>query len=251
MTTISKCLTVFALVACLAFLGVVSVSSMGGPNFEAHKSDPSLSGVFFTVTVNEETGVVTHSAETRRKLPTDPQNPNSDLAPKSIEKDSKVLGRVIIKARQYVKQDQQEREKAIDEQIVKRTAQIKEAKELLTIDKKAMDDRMASLDQLLKTTQKSLVDLEEAAVQSRTKTLAKEREAARRKQEIDRLRNQVEELIADQYRLSEQLGKLQNTLNQLDSFNATLKARRDSLIRQGAVSEGVNSTQPNTPGKET
>lgn len=252
MTTISKCLTVFALVASLAFLGVVSVASIGGPSYEGHLTDPSLSSIDFETTMNEETGELTYSAATRRKVPTNPDDPNSELAVKSIAKDSKVLADVVVKARQFVARQQQQKEEALTQKITRRQQQIDEAKRLLAVDKKALEARLASLDTLLKTTQKTLEGLEQQAVDTRTKVLAKEREAARRKQEIDRLRNQVEELIADQFRLQQQVVKLENILVRLREINSRLERRKQVLIQQGAGSgsTGGQAKKSTIPGKD-
>ncbi|MCH8830129.1 MAG: hypothetical protein IID45_11190, partial [Planctomycetes bacterium] len=66
MTNISKCLAVLATVASLAYLGVVSVSVVGGPNYDANFDDPNLSDVKLTKKVEEETGKANYHVDARR-----------------------------------------------------------------------------------------------------------------------------------------------------------------------------------------
>ncbi|GAB4142722.1 MAG: hypothetical protein Tsb009_13240 [Planctomycetaceae bacterium] len=247
MTNISKCLVVLAAVASLAFLGVVSVSSVGGPNFEAQFEDPTLSGIAFSEKMDEETGKVTYSAQTRRKRPSDPNNPNSEYVEKKIETDSKVLPRVLIKAREFVAQEQKLREEELDlainggqknnRPVIGLKKKIENAKKLIAMDIQAMEKRLTDLKTQFEAAYKTLEGLNAQAVTAATDTLSKRREAKRRRQEIERLRNQVEDLKADQFRLLEQKRKLEVLLVRLVGINERLERRRQNLIKQGARSD--------------
>jgi hypothetical protein len=251
MTNISKCLVVLATVASLAFLGVASVSSVGGPNYEAQFDDPTLESIAFTVKVDEETGKRTYSAQTRRKRRepnADPKKPPGKFADKNIATDSKVLPHVLIEARKFVQKEQKAREQALDDVINGRKAdaqkglsalvpmqkKIDDAKRMIKVDIAAMETRLKGLNQKFKAVYASLVALNTKAVTSTFEASKLRVIAKRRRQEIERLRSQVEELKADQFRLIKQKQKLEVILVRLQGINKRLARRQAALLKQGA-----------------
>ena len=230
MTNISKCLAVFAMVACLAFLGVVAVSVVGGPNFEAQLSDPGLSGILFTRNTDQDTGKVTWKAQTRRHHLTDESNPN---APKVIANDAKVLPQVIIDARKFIETEQGMKEEQIDKEIAERTRMIAEAKRLKSIDVNAMEKRLEDLNKKLQAKHDALDGLAKLAVDAAAKAHKSRLESKRRREELERLRKQAEELIADRERLLVQKKKIEILLVPLQGNNERLQRRRQRLLKQG------------------
>jgi hypothetical protein len=230
MTNISKCLAVLATVASLAFLGVVSLSSVGGPNYEAEINDPALKGVLFVKNVDEATGKVTWSAKSQ---------PTTGSADGQIVKDDKVLADAILKAHQRVQQMQSQRSKELDDLKDRRKKDIEEAKRLYAIDIKAMDAREAELKKQLAAQEKVLRDLKAEIIATRDKSLKKKDETKRRKNDIRRLGHLIAELQADRERLLVQQKKLEVLIESIRGTNLRLKQRHDQLIRRTTDSKAA------------
>jgi len=220
MTTISKCLAVLATVASLAFLGVVSLSAVGGPNYEAEISDPVLTGVLIEKNIDDETGKVTWTASTSST------GAGSDG---QIAKDAKVLADVVVKAHQKVQQQQSEKIKDLDARIDRRKQQIEEANRLYPLDLKAMDDRIAALEKHLASRQAALSKLKSEVIATQDETLKKKKEVERRQNDIRRLGHLIAELRADRERLAVQQNKLEVLIDTIQGTNRRLEQRNRQL----------------------
>ena len=110
MTTVSKCLVVFAVAASLAFLGFASAVLQGGPNYQSQLKDPMLNGyVFETTKVQKATeemkaGTTIYTVKTRRPI----QDADGNSAEEVLEQDSPILTKVIIAARTHLKKKQED-----------------------------------------------------------------------------------------------------------------------------------------------
>lgn len=233
MTNISKCLAVLATVASLAFLGVVSLSAVGGPNYEAELSDPTLNGVVFEKNLDEATGKVTWSAQSQ---------PTAGAADGQIVKDGKVLPEVILKAQQRVQQMQSQRIQQLDKLKDQRTKQIEEAKTYYKIDLQAMAAREADLKKQLTARQKELQQIKSQIIATRDQSLKKKLEVKRRQNDIRRLGHLIAELQADRQRLLVQQQKLEVLIETLQGTNHRLRQRRQQLIER--TSAGKNAVAP-------
>lgn len=240
MTNFSKCLAVFATVASLAFLGIVSVSAVGGPNYEAELESDALRGLTFEKKVNEETGKVTWSARTNLPRPTDPNNPNSPVQEKVVDQDSKVLAKTLIKSYALVNQEQSDRLAALEKQIKSREQSIAEAKQLIEIDMKALDARIAGLQTLKAQSEAALKTIQDGVADSQQKDAKKRAEAKRREDDITRIQNQITEMIAEKSRLDTQKSKLEVLKEELQLTVQALQ-RRNNLLRKNATTSGATS----------
>jgi chromosome segregation ATPase len=230
MTNISKSLAVLATVASLAFLGVVSMSAVGGPNFEAEISDPTLNGVYFEKKVDESTGKVTWSAQSQ-SAPA-----GGDL---QIVKDGKVLADVILKAQQRVQQLQTQRAKELDDRIKLRKLQIEEARRLYATDIQAMAAREAELRKQLAAQQKKLEEVKAERDATLDKSLQKIKEKKRRDNDIRRLGHLIAELQADRERLVAQQNKLQVLIETIRGTNQRLRERHQQLLERTTASKAA------------
>lgn len=235
MTNISKCLVILALVASLAFLGTISVSMVGGPNFETAFNEPALDDVFLEKKVDEETGKATYTVQTAIKRPSVADNPDSELASKYIDKDSKILPQTIIKAHEFITKGQKVTEEELDQEIKHFIAKISAAQQHIKTDQVALELRVKVLGKTLIDTYTKLEEINRQAADAATQTLTKMKIAEWREQEIQRLRSQVNVMKAEQYRLQEQIKKFRLNLVELEGINELLLKRREQLLKQGAT----------------
>jgi len=249
MTNLSKVLAVLATVASLAFLGVVAVSAVGGPNYEAEIEDPTLSAVTFTREYDEATGVETWTAQSRLKQPEDPTKSASEYKHKVIQSDAKVLPGVLVKAHEFVKQQQKQRlngitkiddngnevvvVKGLNQKIDDRKEQIKQAVRLFAIDETAMQKRIAAVDQQLNDLRAQLVKRKDEIISIRRDELEERKRAESLRDDIRRLTNQIDELAADRFRLIEQRKRLVVLIEMMKGTLARLE-RRNALLKQKA-----------------
>jgi chromosome segregation ATPase len=231
MTKISKCLAVLATVASLAFLGVVSLSAVGGPNYEAEISDSTLKGVLIEKNIDESTGKVTWSATTASSKP--------GASDGQIAKDAKVLPDVIIKSQQKVQQQQSQKIKDLEARIDQRKRDIAEANRLYPVDLKAMDDRIASLEKQLAARHAELTNLKNDIIAKRDGTLKKKKEVERRQNDIRRLGHLIAELRADRERLAVQQKKLEVLIETIRGTNRRLEQRKRQLIERTTSSKAA------------
>ena len=244
MTKFSKILAVLATVASVAFLGVVSVVALGGPNYEAEISDPLLSSLTFERKTDDETGKDKWTAQTRLQRPTDPKNPKGDFKIKEVPANEKVLADVVVKAHQFVRneqiatirgtQDQNGRKitKGLDDRIDDRKKQIAEAIRLFEIDQEAMKNRIAGLATQLEQLRATLLARNGEIVTLRQEEYQERQKAQRRRDDIRRLSNQFGELQADRLRLITQeqelvdlIDKIKGTITRLERRNRQLRQR--------------------------
>lgn len=223
MTNISKCLTVFVAVVSLAFMGTVFVSSAGGPNFESEVGDATLESVRWDKKYDDVSGKMLWSAQTRTKR-VDPNNPTAPWKEREIGKDEKNLPQLLLKAHQFVQQDQSRRLQGLQKAIDNRTAQIKAAKAAKVVDVAALDKRMADLKADLKKREAALA-ARQAEVAKKQLAAIKDRErSVRRRDDVNRIRNQIDEISGEIYRLQKQRERL---IVEIDSIQGTIERLQD------------------------
>lgn len=228
MTNVSKCLAVFAAVASLAFFAVVSLSAVGGPNYEGDLDDPVFSDYAFTRNVDDATGKVTWKAESRLKRG-DPGNPNAEFQTKAIGQDEKVLAGLLIKALRDKKQQQSEQLTQLDDQINALKTRIADAKKDEATDRQALESRIQGLNTRIEQARKQLLDLRDATNKKTLEDVKKRNEAERRSQDIKRIRNQIEIVVADRERLVQQKRKLEVLLEEMEGTVRRLRERNRLL----------------------
>ena len=234
MTTVSKCLVVFAVAASLAFLGFASAVLQGGPNYESQLKDPMLNGYVFETTKNKD-GKITYTVTTRR-----PQaDAEGKLVEKVLEKGSPVLTKVIIAARNHLKSQQEDELQRIRREvdgyeekgrkIPGLQEKINRAIQEIDEDKEAFQKRAALLVADLQRIQKAISDVTETAQNETAKAEQLQITATRRREDVYRLKNQLEEIETDIFRADKQRENLQDLLIRVQSKVQRLQRRNKQL----------------------
>ena len=242
MTIVAKCFTVFALVASLAFLGVVSVSAVGGKNFEADLNNEEFEGYAFTATEADD-GKVTWSAETRLPRRSDPKNPASKLEIQKVANNKKVLPQAMIDVLNAEQRAQTNKISSLDTRITAMTKKLTAARAAIAADQAAIKKRLDALSLAVAAATKQKSDLSSQQTKTLDEATKKQLELKRRLEEIARLEDQVEILKADKVRLDEQLIKLAVVEKQLQGELNAARSRNKQL-KQNSSSSG------STPGKK-
>ena len=210
MTTVSKCLVVFAVVASLAFLGFASAVLQGGPNYQSQLKDPLLNGyVFETTQVKKATkdfkaGTTLYTVTTRRPQ----QDDEGNWAKEVIERNSPVLAQVIIAARDHLKAEQTKELERLEEGyreddgrevlgIKKLEVEIERAIKEINEDKAAFQKREEMLVAALQGIQREIGTVTEEAQNETVEAEKLQKEATSRREDVYRLKNQLEEIETD------------------------------------------------------
>jgi len=232
MTNVSKCLVVFFVVASLGFLAAVSISAVGGPNYEGELDDPEFSQFTFEKSIDEATGEVTWTAVTDKEMYSVPGDPRSEFGRQTAAENTKVLPAAMIKALEMTQGYQRVRIDELDSRIESLTTKVAEAKQANGADLKALQARLDGLIEELERKNKELAAVQADIADTKLKDLKKREEAKRRRDDIERLKNQIDILEADKVRLDEQQRKLVVLLKQLDGTVRRLRDRNRQLREQ-------------------
>ena len=246
MTTVSKCLVVFAVAASLAFLGFAAAVLQGGPNLKAQLKDPLLRDYVFETTVGKKG--TTYSVKKRKPEPGagaaeavegDEEAAGSAPTGRVLKKDSSVLDEVLIAARKDLEKDQDVEKKRIRREIEgyeennRKVAglkdKIKQARTEIEADTQAMEKREAQLVAELQRIQKAISVVTENAQKQSVEANQLRNLATRRREDVFRLENQLKELQTDKFRAVEQRKKLDDLLIRLQSKVQRLKRRNKQL----------------------
>ena len=233
MTNISKILAVFVTVVSLAFMGAVFVGSAGGMNFETETKHQTLSSIRFESKYDEATGKTLWSAQTisaRR----DPNNATAKFEVADVGKDEANLPKLVVDAQKRVETDHRNKSKQLDADIKAVTFKIKKTKDTVKVDMLAMERRLTELKTQLekrrtfkKTQQARVAKLQLDAISDREKAL-------RRSDDVERIRDQIDEIDGEIYRLAEQQKKL---VVYIDAMKGTIERLENRLkkieTRQG------------------
>ncbi len=242
-TTLGKVLAVATAVFSILALGVVLVAATGGPNWMAESR--MLPDYEFT---RNDGPPVTWTAKTR----TARLGQDNTLAVRTPANAVAVLPDAIVKARQDLKNDQQDELNALNRDIPLQTSRIADATALIEKDLAAMQKRntdlIAALDQQAKdvdTVSKEAVTISESA-----QAVQAVRDA--RRDDVFRLRNELASLRTDTFRLKEQRLKLADLLVRVKGNNDRLQRREQQLLASGAVDpdKDYDDGAANAPAKE-
>jgi hypothetical protein len=241
MTTVSKCLVVFTVVASLAFLGFASAVLQGGPNYQSQLDDSILNGyVFGTSKVKKKTkdfkaGTILYTVKTRRPK----QDEDGDWSEEVIKKDSPILSQVIIAARNHLTSDQEDELRLIRRELDGYEEngrkfpglqdKIYDAIKAINDDTVAFQKREALLVAELQRIQKDLSAVTANAQNETVEAEKLQKEATSRREDVYRLKNQLEEIETDIYRAEQQRDKLEDLLIRVQSKVQRLKRRNKQL----------------------
>ena len=214
MTKISKCLAVFTTAACLAFLGVASVSLVAGPNWEAEAR--GLSDFSFEKSEGE---TITWSVE--ETVLEKPVNNGS----------SPVLPQVIIAARKSLKQKQDDELLQLRDDISKIEPRLEEAKQLIKVDLQAIAQRKVELVAELEEIHRNTKDVSSQGIMKSQEAQDVRATVAQRREDVIRLRTQLTEIRTDKFRTMEQIILLRDALATVRSSLERLERRREQLAK--------------------
>ncbi len=217
MTKIGKVLCVFVLIISLAFLGVASVTVMGGVNWRVER-DTVTGDYVFDKAVGETT---THSVKARR-------------GDRALASGTKSLAAVVIKAH--------------DDMVVQRNKQIQDlqAKTKLTNDEKDFWEQPLEIDKESMTARSDKLAVELATIREQIDGISKKNielvqgtqktltTNESRREEIYRLLSQLEEIQTDLFQIKEQQKRLRSLLVRTSGVVGRLKRRQQQLVKAGA-----------------
>jgi chromosome segregation ATPase len=220
MTKFAKCLVVFAVFASFAFLGFAWVAMMGGPNWDAEAA--SLSD--YTIQKSGDKWTVTERVG----------GASVNVSRASVE------AAAIIAARD----DLQKRQKAEIDRLTSETKEFKakaaEIRKLNAADVKALEARVAELNQQLEGLNTKILSLSNDVVKRSQEAQAIRTEATKRREDVFRLTRELKEIRADNFRADEMQKKLRDQLVQLNGVELALEIRNKQL--RGDV-QGVSGTR--------
>jgi hypothetical protein len=200
MTTFGKIFTVFVTFASLSFLGFAAVSTIGGPNFQAEHVE-RLPDYVFKKSVSPE-GKTTWAVETRRSA-------------ESVQSSPPTLPAAIVAARKDFDTKLQKEIEELDRQIKVlegENGRIAEAKRLIELDLKGLEKRAQELQSELDAMRADIKAESDKGIQKSQDSYAVRKEAERRREDVFRLLNHLEEIRTDHYRAVEQARKLEDLL---------------------------------------
>lgn len=225
LTTISKCLAVFTVVASLLFLGIAVISSAAGPNWAGDIEElPEFS---FTETVSE-TGT-TWGVKSRS---------DADFSKTGI------LPEAVVAARKKLRDEQDDRIKELDRQIAAMDARLNGtwnatktarvapgAKQIIEVDLKAIDARIVQLRTDLADIKLQIIAKTSAGTKLAEEITQVQANTETRREEVIRLQAKLEEIRADKFRAKEQQKRLIDLLARVTG-NIDRVERRNQQLRK-------------------
>lgn len=223
MTTISKCLAVLTTFLCLAFLGVAAVNAVGGPNWETRADQ--LEDYSFTRSEGENP---VWSAS--RRATGDSVGGTSPLLPQKL---ADALLDQTKRQRERIQTIEQgnPNTKAPSLDVLK--SETKKAEALISADIHAMEAKEDQLRAELAALSDQVVKTTEQISKTALEAEKKHQKAARRREDIYRLRNLIEEIKTDRYRAIEHQKVLLDVLERYRGKVLRLE-RRNEILKQQA-----------------
>ncbi len=217
MTKISKSLCVFVLVACLAFMGVAAVTSIGGANW--HIERDQLTGDYtFETTLGETTTYAVKSRQTDQQLTASPKS----------------LAATVIAARKDLVEVQKKKIEALQTETTTFKTQHQMWTSLTAADEAAMTVRCDQLASELATLNQQIDDASKQNIAKVEKTQNTLRTNEARREEVYRLLAQLDEIRTDRFQINEQQKRLRDLLIRKQGVVSRLKRRQVQLVRSGA-----------------
>lgn len=237
MTRFSKVFAVFSTVASLIFLGAAAITSIAGPNFRAEHVEDLPEYVFEEIQVPE--GPSTWTVKARKNL-------GDKKAGETIKSGAKSLPDAVLAARKHFSTYQVQRIDQLETRTKALDAEIAAAKLYIAKDLDALKRRESELQQEMVDLRQQIKDLSDQNIAKAQAAQGVRQEAAKRREDVARLTNQLAELRTDLYRIEEQQRKLRNVLVRLDGSIARAESRNEELTR-ATSSGGPKPYDENSP----
>ncbi len=217
MNTVGKILVVFVTASSLGFLAFVAAMRNGGPDWKGEMRSPELQKEFVFTTEPGET--ITYTARHRR-------------SESSVSEKTPILAEVVVKARKRLEDETNKKLQELSPQPGQLQDQIKATVETIAADKKGVEQREQSLNDLFQEywNEMNTVGDEFSASTLQTQEVLKVSEE--RREEGYRLANQLAMLRNDKFAVSEQQKVLQDELTRLEENKQRLLRRQIQLKQQ-------------------
>ncbi len=225
MTKMSKVLAVLIAALSLAFMAFAGAAFVGGPNWVAESEAEDLKPFRFDKEVNAQDGKVTWSVSSIVGTPEDTKAPL---------KKSAVLADTIIAARKKLSTDQKAAIGKITEQIPGEQNNLDRIRIVLGKDNDALKEFRNNLKKDVAQHWELAEDQSKQIVSASQETQAKQIESGNRREDIVRLKTQLDVLRADLYQAEKHQVTLRDLLYRLQAKVAAAQRTREKLIRSGA-----------------
>lgn len=237
LTTIGKCLAVLSAVLALAFAGFAVIATRGGPNWQAKAAE--LEEYQFERTEGENPQ---WTATFRLGGTGDGGEPVGSPAQTLAQKLSDALNHKQQRQREELARLDAEMQGDPQQGLPPLEQRIQEARQAIETDLKALAAYEQQLAAELQRVLDATAELSQQVVQKTQEGFAKGREASERREEIYRLRNQLEEINADIYRTQAQQDRLRDLLNRTYGSIGRLERRKQQLVNAGASGQYEEQT---------
>lgn len=216
MTTVSKVLAVLVVTMSLAFFGFVSAMLVGGPNWEKERRSDVLLDEGYTIEATEGE-VVTWTAK---------------VAGQSVGGASPVEPKAIVAARKDLKSKQETRIADLKRETEALQTALDALRALIAKDRRAIENRSHTLEYLLEQQAEANLALAEEIEQVSTDGLATQKTLKARRNDVNRLQQQIRELRAETAKIVDHEKLLESRLTILLGEIERLSDRRDQLREQ-------------------
>lgn len=225
MQRFSKILAVFVAVSALAFMGFAAANLAGGPNWNAERKAVSDDYVFEYT----EGETPTWAVKTRRK-----SSETQEI--ETVASSLKSLPAAVIAAQKHRAEYEKNEVKRLADLIPPVQTRLEQTKTLIDADlaalKKHGEDLSAALEQMNEQIDKVSMD----GVATAHETQTKRSEADRRREDVFRLKSQLDEIQTDKFQILEQLRQLGDQLVRLNGVLDRLERRKAQLESSGSLS---------------
>jgi len=225
MTKLSKVLAVLIAALSLAFMAFAGAAFVGGPNWVAESEAEDLNPFRFDKEINAQDGKVTWSVTAVVGSPDETKAP--------IKK-SAVLADTIIAARKKLSTDQDAAIAKLTEQMPGEQSKLDRVRLVLGHDVRALKAFTDNLKKDVAQQWELAEDQSKQIVSASQETQAKQIEAGNRREDIVRLKTQLDVLRADLYQAEKHQVTLRDLLYRLQAKVAAAQRTREKLIRSGA-----------------
>lgn len=215
MAAVGKILAVFVAVASVGFAALVVSMTYGGVNWRAEMKSDTLTTEF---SLAETKNPVKYSVKQRSN--------DADVA------SSENLAEVVVKARDKQLQNLKAEIQPLQDQLTKAKADIEAWKPQMAADREGLAKREATLQAQVEAVQAEISKLNGVLTERAAKAQALQTLAQTRREEVFRLRNQVELLRTDLYAVVQQRGVLEQELVRMQENVRRLSRRQQQLLQQ-------------------
>ncbi len=218
MTNFGKILVVFVVFASLTFMGFAAVNATGGINWLKERKALVGYEIMETATKGQD---ITYSVKTRR-------------TGKSVGAETPILAQAIIAARKDMIDTANAENTTLTDAIPKAQDRLKQVQEFIRIDFDAMAKREDDLEKDLEQLRSTIDALAKQGIEKTIKANKIREEAERRREDVFRLRIQLDEIQTDLFQILEQKKRLYDLLYQINGSVEQLKRRKKQLEAAGA-----------------